>query len=216
MNKLLVVSPHFDDAILSAGQFMAERPDCEVVTIFGGEPLASEKVSTPYDKKCGFKNAKDAVSERRRENDAATALLHATKVDFDFPDGQYGYDVTVEQIATVLQRLIDGREYEGIYAPLGLGHPDHEKVANAVLKLETSLPITLWEDLPIRVTEPELVPDRLYQLGLTYKPSRIILRKASMSDKIRALMCYSSQIGTGILDPYLMFVPERFYTYESR
>lgn len=211
MNKLLIISPHFDDAILSAGQFMAERPDTMVVTIFGGFPDASETVSTPYDFKCGFKNAQDAVSERRRENDAATALLNASKVDLDFPDGQYGEEVTELDIAEVLQRIVDGGEYEGIYAPLGLGHPDHLKVSDAVLSLDTDLPITLWEDLPIRVTEPELVPIRLAELDIPYRPTRTILHKTRMSDKVRALMCYSSQIGTGILDPYLMYVPERFY-----
>lgn len=213
MNKLLLVSPHFDDAILSAGQFMAERPDTEVVTVFGGVPKAADKVVTPYDTKCGFKNALDAVSERRRENNAATALLRATHIDLDFPDGQYGIEVSQEQITEVLQRIVDGGAYEGIYAPIGLGHPDHIKVANAVLNLDTALPITLWEDLPIRVTEPELVPERLRQLGLYYTPSRTILDRAHMADKIRALLCYSSQIGTGILDPYLMYVPERFYDY---
>jgi len=215
MNKLLLVSPHFDDAILSAGQFMAERPDTEVVTIFGGMPPSPEKVVTAYDTKCGFKNAQDAVSERRRENDAATALLHATKIDFDFPDGQYGIETTEQQIAEVLQRLVDGQDYEGIYAPIGLGHPDHVKVANAVLSLKTDLPIILWEDIPIRITEPELVPERLAELNIPYKPSRTITDKARMANKVRALMCYSSQIGTGILDPYLMYVPERFYNVST-
>lgn len=211
MNKVLIVSPHFDDAVLSAGQFMAERPDCVVATIFGGFPEDSEKVVTPYDAKCGFKNAQDAVSERRRENDRATSLLRATKIDFDFPDGQYGRDVSEGEIAEVLQRLIDGQKYDGIYAPIGLGHPDHVKVSNAVLSLDTDLPIVLWEDIPIRITEPELVPERLKELGIKYSPSRTILNKAHIADKVRALMCYSSQMGTGILDPYLMYVPERFY-----
>lgn len=213
MNKLLIVSPHFDDAVLSAGQFMAERPDCVVATIFGGFPENSENVVTPYDTKCGFKNAQDAVSVRRRENNAATALLRATKIDFDFPDGQYGYHVSEEEITEVLQRLIDGQKYDGIYAPVGLGHPDHVKVSNAVLALQTDLPIVLWEDIPIRITEPELVPARLEALGIEYSPSRTILNRVYIADKVRALMCYSSQMGTGILDPYLMYVPERFYEY---
>lgn len=215
MNKLLVISPHFDDAVLSVGQFMAERPDCEVITVFGGYPKHSEKVVTAYDTKCGFKNAQDAVSERRRENNEATALLNATAIDLDFPDGQYGEEVTTEQITGTLQNFVDGQEYEGIFAPLGLGHPDHIKVASAVLALDTELPIILWEDLPIRVTEPELVPQRLEELGLKYNPSRTILNRVHIADKIRALMCYTSQMGTGILDPYLMYVPERFYNYEN-
>lgn len=64
MKKMLLVSPHFDDAVLSAGQFMADRPDAEVVTVFGGFPVTSERIKTPYDEKCGFKNAQDAVASR--------------------------------------------------------------------------------------------------------------------------------------------------------
>lgn len=210
-----MISPHFDDAILSAGQFMAERPDTEVITIFGGFPEGADKLVTPYDTKCGFRNALDAVSERQRENDRACALLRATKIDLDFPDGQYDRHISQEEITNVLQRIIDGGEYESIFAPLGLGHPDHKKVADAVISLKTDLPITLWEDLPIRVTEPELVPVRLEELGIEYSPSRIISNRVQIADKMRALACYSSQIGTGILDPLIMYVPERFYKYEN-
>lgn len=216
MNKLLIVSPHFDDAILSAGQFMAERPDTEVATVFGGMPDGADKFITPYDTKCGFKNALDAVSERRRENNAATALLRATKLDLDFPDGQYGAEVSTGQITAVLQRMVDSGNYEAIYAPIGLGHPDHIKTADAVMALKTDLPITLWEDIPLRITEPQLVHERLKQLGIAYRPSRVIFSRLFMADKIRALLCYGSQIGTGILDPYLMYVPERFYELEPR
>ena len=211
MNKLLVISPHFDDAVLSIGQFMAERPDCEVVTIFAGVPDEPDTVHTPYDKKCGFDNARNAVGARIRENDEATALLNATTINLDFPDGQYGIEVSEERITEVLQRIVDGREYDGIYAPIGLGHPDHIKVANAVLAIETNLPVTLWEDVPIRITEPQLVPDRLKELGIKYWPTRSIFNRMYIADKVRALSCYKSQIGTGILDPYLMYVPERFY-----
>lgn len=211
MNKILLISPHFDDAVLSAGQFMAERPDCVVVTVFGGFPENPDTVHTPYDEKCGFKDALDAVSERRRENERATAILNAHKIDLDFPDGQYGVDVNAIEIAEVLQRIVDSGDYEAIYAPIGIGHPDHLRVSLAVLMLNTDLPITLWEDLPIRVTEPELVPSRLNDIGLEYIPNRTIQSKALIADKMRALTCYGSQIGTGILDPYIMYVPERFY-----
>lgn len=206
-----MVSPHFDDAILSAGQYMAERPDTVVLTVFGGAPEGADRVVTNYDTKCGFRNALDAVSARRRENDAATAILHASKIDLDFPDSQYGTHVGEEEIRDVIQRIIDGGEYEAIYAPIGIGHPDHERVMKAVRALTTNLPIFLWEDIPVRVTEPELVPERLSQLGIEYSPVRSIFNKVYIADKMRALSCYSSQIGTGILDPYLLYVPERFY-----
>lgn len=210
MNKALLISPHFDDAILSAGQFMSERPDTVVLTVFGGNPQDLD-MQTDYDAKCGFKDARDAVSVRRKENDAATALLGAAKIDFEFPDGQYGEEVSEWQITQALQHLIDAHDYDFIMGPIGLGHPDHMKVADALLKVKTDVPVYLWEDMPLRITEPELVPARLKELHIPYKPDRTLGTKGNMADKIRALSCYSSQIGTGILDPYLMYVPERFY-----
>lgn len=213
MNKVILISPHFDDAVLSAGQFMADRPDCDVVTVFAGRPTHPNDVSTDYDKKCGFDNANDAISVRTQENDEALALLKAEAINLGFPDSQYGTKFSPETIAKPLQQIIDEGDYEAIYAPLGLGHPDHMVVTDAVVSLETDLPIYLWEDLPLRVVEPELVPKRLERYGLEGKPHGASTTKAKMADKIRALTCYKSQIGTGILDPYLMYVPERFWKY---
>ena len=37
MKPVLVVSPHLDDAVYSAGQFLAGRPGAVVVTMFAGQ-----------------------------------------------------------------------------------------------------------------------------------------------------------------------------------
>lgn len=214
MNKILVISPHFDDAVLSAGQFMSERSDAEVVTVFGGFPKKPEDVHTPYDKKCGFDNAEDAVTIRRLENDEATALLGATAINLEFPDEQYGVKVELNKIIDSLQELVDNNDYEFIMGPLGLGHPDHILVTDAILRLNTELPIYLWEDLPLRVVEPELVWPRLQSFGFVLDNLINQTITNNISHKIRSLTCYKSQIGTGILDPYLMYVPERFWVYQ--
>ena len=219
MNKILVISPHFDDAVLSVGQFMANRPDAEVVTVFGGFPLTPKNIHSSYDEKCGFENALDAINSRRRENDEALALLQATKIDLEFPDSQYENGlaniVTVEQITEELQKIIDTEIYEFILAPIGVGHPDHIKTNSAVLNLKTDLNIYLWEDLPLRVLQPCLVSPRLEQLGLTLDK---LLPSSTTNDKIakkiRSMLCYKSQINTGILDPYIMYVPERVWKYQ--
>lgn len=215
MKKILVISPHFDDAILSAGQFMADRPDSEVVTVFGGFPAVPQSYHTPYDEKCGFDNAEDAVAERQRENDAATALLGATAINMQFPDGQYNVDTKVSEIVSVLQYILDKEDYEFIMGPIGIGHPDHKLVNRAIRQLHTSLPIYLWEDMPLRVVEPQLVCEKIRSLKL--KPDDL-MNPSTTGDKIakkmRSLMCYKSQIGTGILDPYIMYVPERFWRYQ--
>lgn len=219
MRKVLLISPHFDDAVLSAGQFMADRPDCEVVTVFAGFPLTASRVKTPYDEKCGFKNAEDAVAERRREDDRALALLEATAIHLDFADSQYKTEfanmVTGGEITSALQELIDKNDYEFIMCPLGLGHPDHVKVTEAVTRLKTDLQILFWEDLPLRVVEPQTVPPRLAQYNLSLdKLVQHMTTGDKMAKKIRSMLCYSSQINTGILDPFLMYVPERFWEYK--
>jgi LmbE family N-acetylglucosaminyl deacetylase len=220
MNKILVISPHFDDAVLSAGQFIADRPDADVVTVFAGLPLTPDNVLTPYDEKCGFESARDAVGERTRENDNALALLNAVPINLDFPDSQYdtglANSVHVDHIVEALQNIVDENHYEFIMAPLGLSHPDHIKVTDAVIRLKTKCPIYLWEDMPVRVVDPLVVIPRLALFGLT--PNKFWntgITDKNMAKKIRALTCYKSQIGTGILDPYLMYVPERFWKYRD-
>lgn len=216
MRKILAISAHFDDAVLSAGQFLADRPDADVVTVFAGLPITPDNVRTPYDEKCGFDNARDALGTRIRENDVALALLEARPINLDFPDSQYENEfanhVDVKDITDILQEIINVKDYEFIMAPLGLGHPDHIKTTEAVMKLTTDKPIYLWEDLPLRVVEPELVQPRLDAYNLTldklFSPSTT---DRKIARKIRALTCYKSQIYVGILDPFVMYVPERFW-----
>lgn len=220
MKKILLISPHFDDAVLSAGQFMADRPDADVVTVFAGVPITPDNVKTPYDEKCGFDNARDAVGARTRENDNALALLDATPINLEFPDSQYETThaniVRVYDIKAQLQEIVDATNYEFIMAPLGLGHPDHIKTTEAVTQLKTKCPVYLWEDLPLRVVAPELVPKRLEAVGLTLdKLWNTGTTDEKIAKKIRALTCYKSQINTGILDPYIMYVPERFWKYRD-
>lgn len=212
MNKVLFISPHLDDAILSAGRLMADRTDNVVATIFAGNPEDAENVHTPYDKNCGFGDAASAMAHRRYENDLATAMLFAEPVNLQFVDEQYNEPSPTEHITEAIEALIESGNYDYVLGPLGLGHPDHIQVSDALRAVETDLPIFLWEDLPLRVVEPDLVPKRLEQIGLSYS-YKTDLPAGDIARKIRSLSCYASQIGTGILDPYLLYVPERFYRY---
>ena len=213
MKKVLLISPHFDDAILSAGQYMADRPDTTVVTVFAGLPLTPDNVHTPYDAKCGFKDARDAVGERVRENSAACAMLNAEWMNLDFPDSQYNNNNTVEAIRENLQALIEETWYEAIYAPIGLDHPDHKMVTEAVMQLDFPRDIILWEDMPFRVVEPLEANKRVLELGLR-EYTQPATTHEKIAKKMRALACYTSQMGTGILDPYVMYVPERFWKFK--
>jgi hypothetical protein len=60
MRAVLAVSAHLDDAVLSAGQFIAGRPDCVIATVLAGTP-STKAVLTAYDAKTGFNSAAEAV-----------------------------------------------------------------------------------------------------------------------------------------------------------
>ena len=59
MRAVLAISAHLDDAVLSAGQFIAGRPDCVIATVLAGTP-STKAVLTAYDAKTGFKSAADS------------------------------------------------------------------------------------------------------------------------------------------------------------
>lgn len=208
MKKVLVISTHLDDAILSAGQFIAGRGgNVDVLTVFSGIPM-KKKLLTQYDKSCGFKNSKDAMVVRRQEDMEACAILNARPLHTKYLDSQYTDNFATEWIADLLE-LVAICKYEMILAPLGLRHPDHIDVANNVSMLGLDN-LYFYEDLPHRVTNPELVFERLDHFELE-RNKPVFLGDGPIADKVRALWCYKSQMGRGDLNPYNLFVTERFW-----
>src|SRR4051812_42123911 len=157
MRTALVISSHLDDAVLSAGQFLAGRPDTTVATVFAGFP-PEDVTLTPYDRLCGFSSSKDAIAVRREEDREALAYLKAKPIHLEHLDGQYGKQ-SRKAIVADLQRLINEVMPEVVLAGLGLVHPDHELVREAVIDAlqDVDIPLWLWEDLPARVAAPETV-----------------------------------------------------------
>jgi LmbE family N-acetylglucosaminyl deacetylase len=167
----LILSPHLDDALLSAGQFIGGRPDCVVATVLAGTP-PTQAVLTSYDDKCGFKSAAEAMEARRAEDLEAMSVLQAKAKHLDFVDSQYGGKLKVTALVKQLGELIDELDPEFVVGPLGLVHSDHEMVRDAVLEASTEAarPVWLYEDLPYRVAAPEAVPAALDALrGRAYE-----------------------------------------------
>lgn len=211
MKKVLLISPHLDDAVLSAGQFIAgRRGNVDVLTVFSGIPM-TENLLTPYDESCGFTSSKDAMVVRRQEDIEALSLLNAKAIHTDRLDSQYKPGGRLKPLKQLLKDHIEKEDYEMILGPLGLRHPDHHAVSEALVSL--NYPNTfLWEDLPARVQFPEDVTARFEQLPELFL---MFIGDGPIADKVRALWCYKSQMNTGDLDPYLLYVPERFWHVEK-
>lgn len=87
--RVVVVSPHLDDAVLSLGATVAgavrDGADVRVLTVFAGDPQA-DTVASVHDRACGFATAGEAARRRRMEDLGALEVLGATPVWLPFPD----------------------------------------------------------------------------------------------------------------------------------
>ena len=175
-----VVSPHFDDAVLSCGRLLAASPASHVVTVFSAGPRRAWRL-TAWDRTSEiFSPGADVMGARRAEDDAALSLLGAQGHRLGMWDPQYrrplelprrwrrqaGDDSRrlVEAVTARLESVIGTLEVGTWLAPLGLVHADHAATAGACRAAAARHPELRWglyEELPYRCEHPELVPDAL-------------------------------------------------------
>ena len=75
LERIVVVQPHFDDAVMGTGYLIAGHAGTTVVTVFGGRPPAYPETPTERDALGGFKAGDDIVALRRDEDVAALGEL---------------------------------------------------------------------------------------------------------------------------------------------
>jgi LmbE family N-acetylglucosaminyl deacetylase len=214
MRAALLISPHLDDAMLSAGQFIAGRPDTVVLTVLAGTPK-TKTVLTSYDAKTGFKSAAEAMEARRAEDVEALALLHAKPLHLDFLDSQYGQTSKQADITEALRTAIDEHDPEFVVGPLGLVHPDHILVREALLEAmkDAPMPLYIYEDLPARVVAPEAVTEALRGLNEAgYEAELEFIGDGPLAAKLSALWAYRSQMTLPEFEnTHVLLVAERFW-----
>ena len=89
LSRILVVSPHFDDAAMGAGHLIGSYEDTTVVTVLGGRPPAYPDEPSEWDALGGFVAGDDVVAVRREEDAAAMAVLESGYEWLEFADHQY-------------------------------------------------------------------------------------------------------------------------------
>lgn len=201
--RVVVLSPHLDDAVLSLGATIARAVrtgvGVEVVTVFAGDP-DSEASAGRWDAAAGFATEGEAASTRRQEDRRACQILGAEPVWLAFGDKQYergGDDVTIQ--GAVVERLA-GKSI-ALIPGSPLVHSDHAFINQ--LLLADDLPcarIGLYRELPYGSTRwagRERAKGRTFQ-GVTlpevppFEPTPIALR--DRTTKWRAVREYRSQL----------------------
>ncbi|HET8598486.1 MAG TPA: PIG-L family deacetylase [Castellaniella sp.] len=194
--SILVISPHFDDAVLGCGAFLAGRPGTVVMTVCAGLP--PEDAPLPdWDRRCGFDSARAAVLARIQENRHAMDQLRTVGVQLDLLDSQYGGRCA--GLGPRLVRELVRLRPTTVLLPLGLFHDDHVRVSDAALRawrwLGDRHVWIAYEDALYR-RRSGLVQQRLAALreqGVRATPWLTV--PADLPVKRRAVAAYASQLG---------------------
>jgi LmbE family N-acetylglucosaminyl deacetylase len=201
LERIVVVSPHLDDAVLGAAHLLASHPGATVVTVHAGPPPKYPDPPTAWDSSGGFVAGDDVVALRREEDAAALAVLGALPVWLPFCDYQYlrrSEQSTPEAVAPVLGVAIRSLEPTAVFLPMGVANPDHVCTHDAGLLVRRTLGEVSWfcyEDHGYKHI-PGLLAWRittLFRSGLWPTPA-IVPANVDMEPKRAALAHYRSQM----------------------
>jgi LmbE family N-acetylglucosaminyl deacetylase len=212
--RWIYLSPHLDDAALSAGGFLYDQARAgnpvEIWTIVCGFPPPGEL--TPRAQlehhMWGTGTAEETVYLRRAEDVRAAHIIGARTVHFDFPDCIYRrgpdgeplyLDIFVQPHAAEA-RLPEQIEHsiasrlqtdDRVICQLGVGgHVDHILVRQAAERLNR--PLWYAADLPYLFKRPEeLAP---HVVGM--KESRYPITGAGLKAWVEAVLAYKSQLSS--------------------
>lgn len=138
LRRIVVVSPHLDDGVLSVGASIASwsRAGAEVVllTVLACDP-DSAAASGGWDRRGGFATEGESARARRDEDRRACAVLGATPVWLPFGSVDYERHGEADDVRRAVLAAVDG---PGVVLLPGfpVSHPDHEWL---VLTLATEL-----------------------------------------------------------------------------
>ena len=185
--RIVVVSPHLDDAVLSLGAALsrAVRHDAEVtvLTVLAGDP-ASTVPAGWWDAQSGFRTAGDAATARRQEDARACSILGVAPRWLPFADEQYG-PLPEEDVVAALRTELRG--FDLILLPgFPLAHQDHGLLNRLVLEqVQPKARLLLYAEQPYYLRESGGPP-------AGWKPAAADL--LDRVKKVRACRVYSSQL----------------------
>jgi LmbE family N-acetylglucosaminyl deacetylase len=222
--RVVVVSPHLDDAVLSCGEVIGRLDDCVVLTVFAGSPPSWEIHRLWDNDLCGFAEGTDVVAARIREDDAALSSLGLAAARLSLLDEQYrepGMEPSPEEVGQLVAARIEQLDAETVVVPVGLGHRDHRLTAAGCRHAALTRSDLQWLgylDLPYGY-EPEILGPGAVDEALGWLspliPTPIDLGQGGGAEaKIAALDHYKSQMrGLGARRSAAL-KPERYWRLE--
>lgn len=203
--RLVVVSPHFDDAVLGCAGLLARHAPATVVTVMGAAKPTGYDAVTPWDALGGFAPGDDVVALRREEDRAALAVLGCTSTWLPFTDNQYDEPAPaaarppVDDVAAALEAALDALAPTAVVIPFGLANPDHVLTHDAALSVLQRRPHA-WPWFGYVEAGYCHIPGtvawrtaRLVRAGVWPTPAPVRV-DGDLERKRAALRCYASQL----------------------
>jgi LmbE family N-acetylglucosaminyl deacetylase len=136
--RLVIISPHLDDAVLGCSYLMAAHPGVTVVTAFAGRPVVYPDPVQHWDALGGFGPGDEVHVVRRAEDAAALAGFDAKPVWLDFVEHSYlerADWIRPEEVVDELEAAVRAEAPTAVLAPFGLANPDHDCTHDAAMLL---------------------------------------------------------------------------------
>jgi LmbE family N-acetylglucosaminyl deacetylase len=189
--RVVVVSPHLDDAVFSLGATIAAAGKSgsliEVLTVFGCDP-SSREPANGWDARGGFATEGEAATARRLEDREACRIVGAEPHWLPFRGGGYTPDKDLDAIFAAVLENVSGAD--AVLVPgFPLRNDDHAWLAG--LFAERPLPSArlghyVEQPYAYMVRKEEPLPDADWE-----KPRVTI---ADRLGKRRAVLAYASQL----------------------
>ncbi len=201
--RLVVVSPHPDDAVLSLGAALAHAAragaSVEVLTVFAGDP-ESEVAAGSWDSASGFRTQGEAARRRREEDRRACARAGAIARWLPFSDNQYEREISDDDVRAAVTSACAGADV--VLVPgFPLAHDDHVRLSEVLLRTGIPAPhVGLYVEQPYAIRafsngRALVVPERLRVLTRSAPPfERQGAGLRDLTAKWRALGEYRTQL----------------------
>jgi LmbE family N-acetylglucosaminyl deacetylase len=218
--RVVIVSPHLDDAVLSLGAAIAAAArrgvSVKVLTVFCGDPF-SQAPAGPWDRDSGFSSEGEASRARREEDRRACEILGASVQWLAFADEQYDRHGGEAEIVPAVVAATRGAD-EVLIPGWPLSNPDHAWLTQALLRRRLDCArLGLYVEQPYAFQlpgreAPSLAPKLQSKLSVTPSWQSLFSSPGDRRLKRQAVAAYRSQVhplGLGFIGVRRMLDYER-------
>jgi hypothetical protein len=214
-----LLSPHWDDAVLSCWSVLEDGGELNVVNLFAGVPSPGRVGA--WEAVSGARDSSERARNRIAEDACALARAGHKPLGLPLLDAKYRRrptDVDLAAIDRALSEAVPSASH--VYVPAGIGaHPDHVLARRyGRLLLRSGMPVTLYAELPYCIfhgwpswvdgsaPEPKRDVDAYWLSFLAGVPEMPALRSADVhrlngsasSAKLEAIQCYETSLNYSV------------------